>query len=255
MKITNRHRRLAAAIAILLASLQLAGCLQLQTVSALLPKSTPKPPVDNAPLRTSKAKGSSGLPPKEAAEACFATALELQANGYASESQILFERARQLDPREKRVAHHLALLYDQQGNDSRAEAEYHKALEFAPKDADVLNDWGYYHYHRGNWPEAEKQFRAAIEISPEHERAWVNLGMALGEQGRYQESFEAFAKVVGPAAAHSNVGVLLAAHERNTEAMTAFGKALAIQPNLPQARAFLAYLQSPTHTAQARNQH
>ncbi|HEV7998612.1 MAG TPA: tetratricopeptide repeat protein [Planctomycetaceae bacterium] len=196
----------------------------------------------------SRSESTDTLPPKQAAEACLATAKELQAHGHAQEAIILYERARQLNPQEQQVSRFLALLYDQQGNDTRAVAEYRKALEIAPHDADLLNDYGYYFYRRRDWRQAEEQFRRAIAQSPELERAWVNLGLALGEQERFQASFEAFSKVLGPAAAHSNVGVILAAHERKSDAEGAFKQALAIQNDLPQPRAFLAHFEEPAKT-------
>ena len=185
------------------------------------------------------------LPPAQASEACLATARELQSHGHAREAIILYERARQLNPRQKQVSRILAVLYDQQGNDQRALVEYHKALELTPRDPDLLNDFGYYYYRRHDWRQAEGYFRKAVAAAPEYERAWVNLGLALGEQERYQESFDAFAKVVGPAAAHSNVGVILAAHQRPAEAKAAFQRALALQPGMQQANAFLATLDAP----------
>jgi len=191
-------------------------------------------------------ESSETLPPKQAAEACLATAKELQAHGHAPEAILLYERARQLNPREQ-VSRFLAVLYDQQGNDTRALAEYRKALELTPHDADLLNDFGYYFYRRRDWRQSEEQFRKAIAQSPQHERAWVNLGLALGEQERFQESFDAFSKVLSPAAAHSNVGVILAAHQRKSEAETAFKQALAIQNDLPQPRAFLAHFEQPAN--------
>ena len=60
----------------------------------------------------------------------------------------------------------------------------------------------------------------------------------LGEQGRYEESFDAFSKVVGPAAAHSNLGVILASHQHQAEADAEFKQALRLKPDLPQPRAF-----------------
>jgi Tfp pilus assembly protein PilF len=187
------------------------------------------------------------LPPKQAAEACLATAKELQAHGDAQEAILLYERARQLNPRGQQVSRFLAVLYDQQGNDTRALTEYRKALELAPHDADLRNDFGYFYYRRREWRQAEEEFRKAIAQSPEHERAWVNLGLALGEQERFRESYEAFAKVLGPAAAHSNVGVILAAHQRQAEAEAEFKQALAIRNDLPQPRAFLAHYEQPAN--------
>jgi Tfp pilus assembly protein PilF len=195
------------------------------------------------------AAAKASLPPKKAAMACVATAEELQAKGHANEAVLLFERARQLDPKQARVCRDLAVLYDQQGQDARALAEYQKALELTPRDADLLNDWGYFHFRRGDWTEAEKQFRAALAESPTHERATINLGLTLGEQGRYQDSYEVFAKAIGPAAAHSNVGVLLASRGRDAEARVAFQKALELQANLPQARAFLTHLNRSSNVA------
>lgn len=194
-----------------------------------------------------KPESSETLPPKQAAEACLATAKELQAHGHAPEAIMLYERARQLNSHEQ-VSRFLAVLYDQQGNDTRAVAEYRRALELAPHDADLLNDFGYYFYRRRDWRQAEEQFRKAIVQLPEHERAWVNLGLALGEQDRFHESFEAFSKVLGPAAAHSNVGVILAAHQRKSEAESEFKQAIAIQSDLPQPRAFLAHFEQPAVT-------
>lgn len=187
------------------------------------------------------------LPPKKAAQACLATAKELQAHGDAREAILLFERARQLDPRQKQVSRFLAVLYDQQGNDTKALAEYRKALDDAPRDAELLNDFGYFYYRRSNWKEAEEYFRKAVAQSPDNERAWVNLGLVLGEEGRYPECFEAFSKVLGPAAAHSNLGVILAAHQRPSEADAEFKQALRLKPDLPQPRAFLAHLEKPAN--------
>ena len=234
----------AVQIACLLALASLSGCASGPLLSSL---SAAKPPVaDTAPA--SRSESSDTLPPKQAAEACFATAKELQAHGHAPEAIILYERARQLNPQEPQVSRFLAVLYDQQGNDGRATTEYRKALELAPHDADLLNDFGYYFYRRRDWRHAEEQFRKAIAQSPEHERAWVNLGLALGEQERFQESLEAFSKVLGPAAAHSNVGVILTAHQRKSEAEGAVrATALAIQNDLPQPRAFLAHFEQPAN--------
>ncbi len=187
------------------------------------------------------------LPPKQAAQACLATAKELQAHGDAREAILLFERTRQLDPRQKQVSRFLAVLYDQQGNDTKALAEYRKALDDAPRDGDLLNDFGYFYYRRSNWKEAEEYFRKAVAQSVDNERAWVNLGLVLGEQGRYPECFEAFSKVLGPAAAHSNLGVILAAHQRPSEADAEFKQALRLKPDMPQPRAFLAHLEKPAN--------
>jgi Tfp pilus assembly protein PilF len=242
MSATRPKRRATVAVRLagLLALASISGCAAVPSISSLIVAPSSLGELSAAPQPASVET----LPPKQAAEACFATAQELHSHGHAHEAILLFERARQLNSREP-VSRYLAVLYDQQGNDSKALTEYRRALELTPHDAELLNDFGYYFYRRHDWRQAEEQFRRAIALSPESERAWVNLGLALGEQERFQESYEAFAKVLGPGAAHSNVGVILASHQRKAEAEAAFKQALAIQRDLPQPRAFLAHFEQP----------
>ena len=125
-------------------------------------------------------------------------------------------------------------------------AEYKKALAAAPKDADVQNDFGCYYYRRGNYAEAEPYFRKALSTAPEHQQAGMNLALvSLRHQGHFEESYKTFARVVGPAAAHSNVGVLLAKAGRTDEARQEFRQALALDSTLKQPQAFLAYMDKP----------
>ena len=74
--------------------------------------------------------------------------------------------------------------------------------------------------------------------------------MMLGQAGRYQESFEAFSKVVSAAAANSNVGMLLAKNGRRDDAARAFQQALSLDPGLNQPQVVLAYWQTSQNTAQ-----
>jgi len=201
-------------------------------------------------ILTKPAKVQTELPPKEAANACLATAKDLFDQGYDREATLLFERARQLDPKHANVCRFLAVLYDRQNDTGRAKTEYDQALKLAPKDADLLNDVGYFYYRRAQWKEAESKFREALAQNPKLERAKINLGMTLGHQGRMQDAYELFAEAVGPAAAHSNVGILLAKQGHRAEAIDALHKSLAFDPDLGQAKACLACLEKPAQTAQ-----
>ena len=197
------------------------------------------------------AKNSQLLPPAEAAKACVSTADEMAKGGYRKEAILLYERARQLDSGQKHVCRYLAVLYDEEGDDAKALTEYAAALKLTPKDADLLNDFGYYYFSRGDLTKAEHWFRAALAQSPKHERAWVNLGMVLGQAGRYQESYEAFCKVVNPAAANSNVGMLLAKNGQRDDAVRAFQQSLVQDPNLKPPRTALTYFESCQNPAAA----
>lgn len=177
----------------------------------------------------------------QAAQACIATAEQLHRAGHLREAIAMYERGRQRDSQATNYARRLSVLYDKVGDANRARAEYHRALQRDPKNADLLNDFGYFHFRQGRLQAAETHLRRAIDVDSQHQRAWINLGIVLAHQGRNQESFDAFARIVGPAAAHSNVGAVMAKQGRIQEAQLSFSRALAIDPSLRQPRAFLDY--------------
>ena len=216
----------------------LAAALLLATGCALLPapaaKQPPAPPAADAAPRDA-------LPPRKAAKACLATAESLHRSGHLERAAALYRRAREYDP-DLPVAHALAAALDAMGEDGRAEAEYQRALVERPHDADLLNNYGYFHFSRGRPADAERWFRRALAQERNHPQAQTNLALALGAQGRFEESLAAFTDAVGPAAAYSNLGVMLAKAGRHGEATAAFVRARDLDPNLPQPTAFLDYL-------------
>ncbi len=191
------------------------------------------------------AKASLELPPDRAAELCLVTAQELEKQGHEAEAILQYEKARQHNPRLTHVCRRLAVLYDRQCDYPKALAEYKLALKLSPRDANLLNDLGYCHYERGDWAEAEEWLREALAIDPSHERAWTNLGLVLAHQERYSDSYEAFAKVVNPAEARSNVGILLAKQGKLDQAKEALRQALTLDPELKPAQVVLARLEAP----------
>jgi Tfp pilus assembly protein PilF len=188
------------------------------------------------------------LPSKQTARLCAATAEEMEKKGFTAQAIFLYEKARESDRAMPNVAHHLALLYDQQDDGARALNEFKKALAASPKDPDLLNDFGYYYYHRGNMTDAESWYRKALAIAANHASALSNLAIVLGHQRRYQESIEMFTRVVGPAAAYSNVGVLMTEQGDSQQAREAFMQAMRLDKTLKQPQAFLAYLDHPDHS-------
>ena len=138
-------------------------------------------------------KNDSGeLPPKEAARACLVAAEEMQNNGHTQQAILLYEKARNYDPSLKSVSHHLAVLYDAQGDSARSLAEYNKAMASDPKNPNLLSDFGYYYYERGNFSEAERWLRRALTIDPNHQKALSNLGLALGGTGTVWRELRGF---------------------------------------------------------------
>ncbi len=196
----------------------------------------------------SNASAKPELSPTSSAKVNLKLAEVMEKNGHPADAVFHYEKARQSDP-SLHVAARLARLYDRLGNESRALAEYQRALKEDPRDADVYASLGYFYYARGKWAQAEENLHHALSINPKHQRAWVNLGLTLGEQGQYAESLDAFRKAVSEAEAHSNLGFVLTTQGKREEAKQEYRRALELEPNLGIARRALDKLEHPAATA------
>jgi Tfp pilus assembly protein PilF len=184
------------------------------------------------------------LPPDKAGELCLLVAQGLEQNGHEAEAILQYEKARRYQPGHPLIARRLAVLYSRRGDAGRAMTEFTAALRAAPTDADLLNDFGYFQFQRGDYAEAEKWLRQATICNPQHQRAWMNLGLALGHQERLPESLEAFSQVVKPSVANANIGVILLKKGKTAEAEQILLQALELEPNLQQAQVALAKLRN-----------
>src|SRR5262249_25321510 len=127
----------------------------------------------------------------------------------------------------------------------KATDEYEALLKAHPKDADLLTDLGYSYYCRGDWANAEAYLAKAVQFDPKHKKAWVNLGLARAQQGKWDDSFQAFCQAVRPADAHCNVAFILAAQGKTDEAKAQYRQALSLDPSLRLAHDALAQLENP----------
>ena len=184
------------------------------------------------------------LSPASSAKVNLKLAEVMEKNGHLADALFHYEKARQSDP-SLHIAARLARLYDRLGNEARALAEYQRALKEEPRDADVFASLGYFYYARGKWAQAEENLHHALNINPKHQRAWVNLGLTLGEQGQYAESLDAFRKAVSEAEAHSNLAFVLTTQGKREEAKQEYRRALELEPNLVIARRALDKLEHP----------
>lgn len=180
------------------------------------------------------------------AEACRLTGLELAKSEKDEHAIAQFEKARKLDPGLKGVAYPLAVLYDRQGKLDLAEREYQRAIKERPHDADVLSDYGYFLYTYRDPLQAESVLKQALKRDSKHQKAQVNLGLVLARQGKYKEAYSSFEAALGPAAAHQNVGMLLAQAGQQQQAIVHLRQAVERDPSLTQAQSVLAEWEQQT---------
>jgi len=139
--------------------------------------------------------------------------------------------------RDEALAHRrMGNALDGLGRFSQAEVHYKKALKLDPHDAKIWNDAGYSYYLQGRWAEAEGALKTAARMAPDDMRIKTNLGLTMAAVGRTDEAMTLLSQYSGDAVGHANLGYLLAATGQNDLARREYEKALAIRPNLEQAR-------------------
>ena len=179
----------------------------------------------------------------QSAEDCLKAAREMEAHDQDLAAIEQYERARTFEPQLPGVARHLAVLYQRTGDVDRAAVEFTAALKEEPQHADLWNDAASFRFQRGEYAKAEDAAREAIHLSPDHKRAWVNLGLSLAEQKQHDEAFAAFERAAGSAAAHNNLGIILARQGRLDDARRELAEARRLDPTLrppPAVAEFLA---------------
>ena len=85
--------------------------------------------------------------------------------------------------------------------------------------------------------EAEESLRKAVAVDAKHARAWINLGLALGQQGKYSESTQAFEKAVRPAKARCNLAFVMSTQGKFEKAREFICEALKLDPGTPSCAA------------------
>ena len=212
--------RFLVRLAIVTATLQCSGCAMFHSAASAVTTDA------------SNAAEPQSIDTRTQAEACRRTAIQLAAHEKDDHAIAQLERARELDPQIKGVAHLLAVLYDRQGRMDAADREYQQAMRESKHDADVLNDYGYFLYCRGDLARAEQMLQLALRQEKDHSKAQLNLGLILASEGRMDESYRMFEKAVGPAAAHHNVGMLLIRNGQREQGLEHLQQAAQADPSL-----------------------
>lgn len=132
---------------------------------------------------------------------------------------------------------------DRQGRLAEAARYYREAIAANPKHAGAYNDLGLCHARQGQLPQALELVQEAVRLDPERPVYRNNLARVLVEMGRPQDAVAELSAVFPPADAYYNVGWFLTQSGRNDEAAAHFAASLQHDPNMQQARAWLAKLQ------------
>ncbi len=182
-----------------------------------------------------------GLEGNEKAGAYNNAGLAAKYIGKLKESEELFKKAIELDPKLAEAHNNYANLLKKELNRKiEAEKYYEKAIELDPKNAAIYNNYANLLKELNRKTEAEKYYKKAIELGGT-EKPWShnNYALLLEELNRKAEAEKHYkcAIKLNPelAEAYSNYAVLLAELSRKNEAEENYKKAIELSPKLAGA--------------------
>jgi len=205
-------------------------------VSDAITPTTPVTPPDDPTLLSTKSKPTPEL--------YLSLAKYQEELGKPEAAEQSYQKALHLAP--KHIGVHLAYarFKEQQGQTRVAIEFYQKAARIAPNEAAVFNDLGLLYTRHGMKKEALACYGRAIEIQPRRSLYRNNMAMLLVEMGQTDQALKHLTAVYPEADACYKLGYLLQSIHQTPQAVDMFSRALALNPRMTEARAWLDHLQA-----------
>ncbi|MBF0437088.1 MAG: tetratricopeptide repeat protein [Magnetococcales bacterium] len=138
-----------------------------------------------------------------------------------------------------------ALLYHQNGQLSHAVDNYRRALKKNSRFVPAWTNMAIALKQLQRLSDAEKACRNALHLDPHHADAWNNLGIILSGKFDFIGAIDAYRHCVEESPDHylawTNLGIALVRTEKVGEAITAFSRALLLEPNYTEALVHLIH--------------
>jgi tetratricopeptide (TPR) repeat protein len=113
---------------------------------------------------------------------------------------------------------------------------YLDLIKTDPHNARILNKLGVVYESQGDYPSAERYFKQAIKADPKSGTPWNNLGTLDYSYERYSKAIKSYKKALErtdtKAIVYSNLAYAYSANRQIPQALDAFAKAVAIDPDI-----------------------
>lgn len=160
-----------------------------------------------------------------------------------------YQQAVKLDPGYVDGYLGLGRLYQKLEEFDKAVATFETGLQAVPKSSKLWFELGICHARRKAWEPALTGLRNASELDPDNHYYTNMVGFCLARAGRFDESYQHFAKAQGEARAHYNVARMLHHVGRDAEARDHLVLALKAKSDFGPAGRLLAELDDPAAQA------
>ena len=151
-------------------------------------------------------------------------------------------------PERLRAQLDLAEGYIEAGDLTRARAAIERALEFDARNWEAHDLFGRIYQQQGEAELAERHFRLALRQDSDNARVRNDYGVFLYQQRRYNDAVEQLRRAVADpdnpqrSVAYENLGLASLATGDRDGARSAFGRAVMLQPRMPDSLIELAEL-------------
>jgi tetratricopeptide (TPR) repeat protein len=129
-------------------------------------------------------------------------------------------------------------LLQEKGKPEEAWQWYQKAIALAPQDPEIYVSVGNLYTHQGQWQEAIKCYQKSLTLVPNYAPAYRQLAQLLTNLGRWDDAAKcwyqayAFSPETATAEEHFILGNTLLQMNRGQEAVTAYCRAIELNPHL-----------------------
>ncbi len=154
---------------------------------------------------------------------------------------LLSSCANQADTRKADAHYKMGYSYLIEQQIQPAYVEFQKAAELNPKDRNTRYALGHIYYLQGNYPLAEGEFQRVIKLDPRYAEAYNYLGKVYEEQGKSELALQSFDRALSfpqyltPDLAHYNKGRMYVKRKQPDQALLAFLAALRVNPTYAPA--------------------
>ena len=151
----------------------------------------------------------------------------------------------QQSPQVAAYAHRMAVVCTQLDDHATATKYFDHARQLEPSNAVLLTDMGYSAVVQKDYARAEGLLSAAVRLRPENSRAVNNLALAIGYQGRFDESLAMFRKINSESQSLANLAYIHTQRNERVQAVDCYRRAVELDSNNKAAATALARLITP----------
>ena len=173
-------------------------------------------------------------------------------HGQTETAHKIYQKVLMQDPDNVEALHRLGVMAAKTQDYEAAISYLTKAEMNDPSNVELLNDLGYALFLTDDLLGAEEKLQLAIRLKPGHRAARNNLGLVLGNAGRWDECIVQFKRAVSEAEAYANLAFVQVQMGEFALAEKSFHSALDLDEELDAAAEGLVQIQAKKNMLEKR---